>query len=215
MMIEKWRNMPAGERLRFQLLVAFCLVGVYGLAIYPTSKDKYDRSVMLLNRIKNRAEIQTTVDEMDSGGLSARALENRIEKVGEQLKEVSETLAKLESGFAPVDSADKQQKLMLEISTLAERYGIKLLSISRKRSSPKGQMTTKIPVDPVSGRPFLDVKARAEYGRLLNFLNELKDLSFHVSVMNLKLHDQDPSGDHRTEADVPSNELYVYLVLSI
>jgi hypothetical protein len=71
-------------------------------------------------------------------------------------------------------------------------------------------------IDPLLGRPLLVVTANASFDRLLNFLGGLKELSFHVSVMNLKVYSSDIlENGVRKFKQVPAGWLYVSLEVSI
>jgi hypothetical protein len=184
--IGRWKKLSAGERLRAQAVIACVLLVLYGLLVYPVSSKKFKESVNSLNNQKNRTKTSAQVD-LGSGGLSPGVIANKIEEVEQELNKVRESFDELDTGFAPVDSAEMRQQLMLEISTLAERTGVELLSVGRKGFTPEKGPDTSV-VDPVIGRPLMEVTANADFPRLLGFLHGLKDLSFYVAVMKLKVH---------------------------
>jgi hypothetical protein len=184
--IDRWKELSPGERLQTQALIAFAIVALYGLIFFPVTHGKFQESKNMLHRRQDRIEKRAGSDDLGRGGQSPQTVISKLKKVDEQLKEVTATFDELDTGFAPVDSSDVRQQLMLEISTLAARTGVELLSVSRKEIGP-GNQRTIAPVDPILGRPLLVVTANAKFGQLLDFLYGLKELSFYVSVMNLKV----------------------------
>lgn len=215
-MLEKWRKMSPGDRLRVQILILFGLVAVYA-PFYVGSSGRLFEAEKMLSRRKDRIEKRASLGKIAGGGPNLRTMENRIGQVEEQLKEVSAAFGKLDARFAPVDSDEVQQKLMLDLSTLAERTGVDLVSISRRGISPEGKATTaNAPVDRALGRPLIDVTAKARFGALFNFLNELETLPFHVCVVNLKLYTKDPKNERGSaQGDTSAGELHVQLLMTL
>ena len=213
-MIEKWRQMSGGERLRIQLLIAFCIVGCYGLLVYPGSSDRFLESKKMLSRKKNRIEIKASLDGVTDSGQSPKIIEQKILDVEERIRAVAAEFDELDSGFAPVNSSDVRQQLMLEVSTLAARTGVGLLSVSRKGATIKGN-TALSGIDREIRRPLLVIKAYSGFWGLIDFLHGLKDLSFHVSVMNLKLYSSVPEGEQDHEVRLPDGYLFTSLEVSI
>lgn len=213
-MIGRWREMSPEQRFQAQIVFAFLLVGMYGLVFYPISHGRFEESKKMLHRRQDRIEKRAGFDEKKIGSFNPRAISAKIEKVDEQLKELSVAFDELDTGFAPLESSDVRQQLMLEISTLAERTGVELVSVSRKEIS-RGKEKAVVPVDPVLGRPLLVVTANARFGQLLDFLHGLKNLSFHVSVMNLKICSQHLKGERGAEAHLPEGAIFVSLEMSM
>lgn len=213
-MIDAWRKMATADRRRVQVLIGCALIAVYAPVYLLSSKDLF-QSKKDLNRLKDRFEKRTSLVDMEGGGISTKIIERRIEKVEERLKVVSNTIKELDVGFAPVDSSEVQQELKLEISTLADRSGIELLSVSRRGSHSEEQFSTKVFLDKVSGRPLLDVKAKADFGQLLRFLTDLRELSYHVSVMNIKISTLKSIGGSDVQIKATDSSLYINLILSL
>ena len=209
-MMARWRSLPPGDRLRMQAFMALMVLGLYGLLVYPFSHKKFADSEQQLHRRRDRLAKRAGVEDIKGGGPTMSALTNQIAQVEKQLQELA---GELEKGFAPAHSSEAQQQLMLEISSAAERSGLDLVSVSRKGFAPKGEAAAAPPVDPELGRHLLDLTARARYGQLLDFLQELRGLSFQVSAMNLKLNAQDAKGgpDPANAAGVLSIQMQISL----
>ena len=215
-MIKKWKNMSGTDRLRIQILLLFGMVALYA-PIYLQSSDQLFDAEKLVNRRKDRIEKRTSLDAVSIDGPNARILRNRIAEAEEQLAALAEESKTLEARFAPVDSNEIQQRIMLAISTLAERSGVRLVALSRQNApSASVRAPGNSAVARAQGRPLLDVTARARFDSLFHFLNALETLPYHVCVMNLKLYTSDPKAQRgaRTES-VPDGSLHVQLVMSL
>ncbi len=210
----RWRKMSPGDRLRAQFVLALMLIGVYGLVLYPLSKGALDESERMLNRRKDRIEKRANIAGLKDTGLNPEVMRRKIEEVEARIQAVAAGFDELDTGFAPVDSSEVRQQLMLEISTLAARTGVELLSVSRKGMAGKGEMIA-VPVDPVLGRPLLVINASAPFWNLYDFLRGMKDLSFYASVMNLKIYTQPKADGARHGSPLPAGALHVALEVSI
>jgi len=211
-MIERWRKMSPGERLRAQIVLAFLMLGLYGLLFYPLAKKKLDRAEQMLHRRQDRIEKRANIDNLSSKGLNPKVIQKKIDKAKETLKTLRQDFDELDTGFAPLDSADVKRQLMLEISTLADRTRVNLVSVAQKGVSLTDEGTS-VYLDPQVKRPLLNIKAQARFWDLVDFLNELKELSFYVSVMNLKLYADPPRG--HSEDKLPGGILYIFLQMSM
>ncbi len=209
-MIKKWKKMAPADRIRAQVACVALMLAFYS-PLYFYSSGKLFEVDRMLSRRKDRIEKRTSMDQLDGGGVSVRTMENRIAKVETQIEAEWELLNTLDSGFVPMDSVEKQQELMLELSRLAARSGVQLLSVGRR-----GHSALQPYIDSSSGRPLLDIKAIAQYGQLIYFLNGLPELSFHVAVLNVKIDSSDPKAGRRGEAEpLSGGRLYIQLELSI
>lgn len=213
-MLKRWKARPGAERLQVQLLVIGAVIGLYFLVFFQLSNGKYQESVKMLNRKKDRIEKRTDMGKLDSGGVSPKIIEGRIQEVEDRIQDVSGSFDELDTGFAPLDSSDFQQQLRLEISTLADRTGVALLSMGRKGVSPEGDIG-KAPIDKELGRPLLVVTANTRFWPLIDFLHGLKDLTFYASVMHLNLSVQAPEVGRKQDSVLPPGVLYVYLEVSM
>lgn len=212
-MIARWRTMPRGDRLRVQALIAFGLVAVYAPFCLQSSNRLFEAEKML-HRRRDRIEKRAQVGDL-GGGPNLRTVQNRLAQVEAELAEEARRHGELDARFVPVDSVEAQQQLLLEISTLAERTGFRLVSITRKGTVPEGRAAGALPVDRTLGRPLLEIEARARFLALYEFLGGLAGLSHHAAATNLKLSVRDPKAERGREAEASSGQLYVQLQLSL
>lgn len=209
-----WQRLSPRDRACIQIIIVTLMLAGYAIFVYPAShrrlQDAQTRIVRLRQDIAQQSVDENSADAKDS----PRQVEEQISEADKRLKELSATFNELDSGFAPLESDAERQQLMLEISTLAQRTGIELLRVSRKGLSSGEGPSPPAPVDPTLGRPLLVVEARAQYHHLLRFLEGLKDLSFYVSVMNLKLYSSQLGTAARQDA-TQEGQLQILLELSM
>lgn len=182
----RWQKLSPSERLRAQAIVASLLLGIYA-PFFFVSKGKLAESEKKIHRRADRIKKRAATPDSLAGGPAPQAIVKQIQEVDAKLTGIRASFDELDTGFAPVESIEMRQQLMLEISTLAERTGVEILSVARKGFSPEKELGLPV-VDPLLGRPLLEVTANADFRRLLEFLHGLRDLSFYVAVMNLKVH---------------------------
>lgn len=201
-MVEKWRKMSTGERVRVQIVIGFLVLGLYGLTIYPFTRKQFVESKSMLHRRQDRIEKRAETDALNTGA-NPQTIKRQLEETEKKLQELKEGFNELDTGFAAVDSSDMRQQLLVEISTLAQRTGVELVSVARKGLEGKsgsellGSGRAGQPVqadngpaalDPELGRPLLLLSAVGQYQPLLSFLSGLKELSFYVSPMRVRLY---------------------------
>lgn len=214
-MLKKWQKLSKQDKLKYQFVAIFLIIAIYALIYLLSTSGNYFESKKLLSRKQDRIEKRTKIGDLAGGGLNPKIVAKQIAKIDKEIEALSGTFDELDTGFAPIDSAETQQQLMLEISTLAKRTGVDLLSVARKGFRVDEDITFA-PLDKELGRPLLVITANAEYVPLLEFLRGLKDLSFYVSVMNFKVYSRHLKNDrHRRNEDIPAGSLYTSLEVSM
>ncbi|WP_309386447.1 hypothetical protein [Cerasicoccus frondis] len=213
-MFSKWKKMSRGDRLRTQLLIGFGLLALYAPVYLKTSKQLFE-SEKMLSRREDRIEKRTGLEGIESTGPTIRTIEKRIAEADAKLQAVNQQYAEVSAGFASLESTEEQHKLMLEVSTLAERTGVRVISVAREGSVIRGGDGGQIPVDRELGRPVIEVTARAQFYSLLNFLNQLDALTYHVAVVNLKLYSRNPNKQSKSTAAETEGALFIQLELAL
>ncbi len=221
--IKRWNMLNQRDRYRILILGLATVIAAYSFLIYPKSEKALMHSDNMikrrLDRISKRAQIDKKVDSSNPTGLSRKLI-----KLEKELELAEARLANNMARFAPIDSAKAQQRLRLEISTLAQRsglrvkksnrLGLKKASIQTARRNPE---ETPIPaVKNPYGRPLLEVRGESSYWSLLKFLESLKNLTYHVSVVRLHAVVNQPASSKPDRWAVqPSNQLSIHLVLTL
>lgn len=201
-MVEKWRKMTTGERLKVQIVIGFLVLGLYGRVLYPLTRNQFVESKSKISRIQDRIKKRADTEALTTSA-NPQTIKRQLEETEKKLQQIREGFNELDTGFAAVDSSDMRQQLLVEISTLAQRTGVELTSVARKGlegksgsellgSGRRGQQTegdtAPLAMDPELGRPLLLVSAVGQYQPLVTFLRGLKELSFYVSPMRLRLY---------------------------
>lgn len=199
-MVNKWRKLSPGDRLRWQIVIGLLVLAGFGMAHALVRKQGMETKDKL-SRINNRISTQASIDP---GVLNANpsSVKRQLEEVEKKLSSIKAEFNELDTGFVPADSSDLRQQLLVEISTLARRTGVELQTVARKglegKSGPDLLNSNRhaqaadmdsgpAAVDTALGRPLLLVTAVGQYDRLLAFLHGLKELSFYVSPMQIRL----------------------------
>ena len=211
-MIKRWKQLPPADRLKVQLVIGFILLGAYGAGLYPFTHRGLFESSKSIHRIKDRLEKRAKVDTK-SMNANPQVVQRKIDEVDRRLAEVNQSFNELDTGFAPVESAEVRQQLLLEITTLADRTGVTLLAVSRKGLSTEDGMVAA-PLDATVGRPLLVLTANSQFRQLVEFLKGLKDLSFYVSVMNMKLYSRQLE-EQKGRLPLADGTIYVALEMSM
>ncbi len=215
-MIGRWKRMTQKERGRSLIILCLLSICLYGSVFYPYRHKKLGEAESLLHRRQDRIDKRADLGKVKGSGLSPEVLEKKIAKSEELLAAEKASLNELDSGFVPIDSNEERQLLMLEISRLAQRSGVDLLLVARKGYNPESEMTPAV-LDPQIGRPLLEVTANCDYAQMISFISGLKDLSYYVSVMRLRVYSRHVLEERRTLRDgyLPSGAIYMSLELSI
>ncbi len=198
------------------------LVGGYQFLLYPAAQKELQNSENMVKRRLNRIAGRTrTTLQTDA---NPRALAHRNEKLDKELEKITPILDKLNAGFAPVEAGAEQQRLLLEISTLARQTGVELTSIGRGEA-PKPGLSSSRPehagsvVDRRLGRPLLNISAHSDYWQLLEFLDGMKGLPYNVSVVRLAIRTRQAwvaeGGKGKQDKTIPPGALTLSLILAI
>ncbi len=214
--VEKWKKLDRGERIKIHVACYALIIACYSMVYVATTHKPYFEAKKMLHRKLDRIERRSKGINLDTG-VNARAVARKIEETEREIAELAGTVSSLGAGFAPLDSPDIQQQLMLELSTLAERTGVEVLSIGRKEGFQAGNgREVAAPVDRELGRPLLVITANTEFMPLLAFLEGLRKLPFHVSVMSIKIysrHINNRGADKNTH--LPPGAIFTRLEVSI
>ena len=211
-MIKKWKTMSPADKLRMQLLIGFSVVGLY-MPLYLMSSKRVFEAERMLSRRKDRMEKRADISKVGNDGLNSRTVSNNIKKADKEIVELQNLLKQSKKKFVPLNAVDEQQVLRLEFSTMAEDSGVQLISLARRGSNVKATQKHEY-LDRETGRPVLQIEAHAAYGELLSFLQRFSELSFYVSVMNVKVYVNKPDFFKQSES-AADNKLYVYMEVSI
>lgn len=222
-MIKKWRQLPREDRLKYQAVVGLLIIAIYCGLFMPRSVKRISEAEKMLSRRMNRLETRASMDKIGGSGLTPKTVEKKIADVEEQIVAVNASFDELDTGFAPENSSAMRQQLMLEISKLADRTGLEIITARRKGYTAEGGDSGSSIIDPLIDRPLLAITAQAPFDTLQEFLQGLKDLSFHMAVMKLKIYSgqlqvgtsSGKSSRPNTLKDLPAGYLFIDMEVSI
>lgn len=219
---KRWIMLNPKDRNRLMIIGLAVVIAAYTFAVYPrTSKALLHSENMIkrrLDRIQKRTQITKETDANVLG------LEKKLGDLKKDLEVVRVRLNENMQGFAPTDSATVQQRLRLEISTLARRSGLQVVqaAVVDSKDTP-GAGAVNRPGRPslgmrnAYGRPLYELNAETTYWSLVRFLDELKRLTYHVTVVNLDVSvlggGAAPTG--KELPPLPSGQIKVNMVLTL
>ena len=177
-----WSALPERDRMRWLIIGTATLIGLYGLLVFPGTNKALTRSEALLARRIDRIEKRAQVPDVDAaaaGTLQARLARLTVER--EALEARHDALA---GRFAPAEDDEAHQSLLLELNTLAQANGIRLLKQGAE-SDKDGQ--AQVLKDSESGRSYMRVRGEGDYWGLLGFLKGLKELSYASAPLGMTL----------------------------
>ncbi|QPJ62480.1 MAG: hypothetical protein G3M70_11605 [Candidatus Nitronauta litoralis] len=219
---KRWSMLASKDRYRLMVIGLAVIISVYTFVIYPrTSKSLLDSENMIKRRL-DRIEKRTQIKKQADGDLFG--LTRQLSLVEKDLEVLRARLAQNMEGFAPLDSSSVQQRLRLEISTLARRSGLHVRQAARVGSQVSGQNVsgkTSRPPDISNrntyGRPLYEINAETNYWSLVRFLEDLKQLTYHVSVVNIEAKAMEGAGNSGGNElpPLPSGRLNVRMVLTL
>ncbi len=214
-MREKWRKMETREKAKIQILIYAFIIAGYSIIYLLFTHTPYFEAKKMLHRRLDRIEKRTDTGDIKVSSINPKTVSRRIAEIDKEIAELMSSMNELDAGFAPVDSAEIQQQLMLEISSLAERVGVELLSVSRKGFRADEEVFF-VPLDRELGRPLLIITVNTEFGPLMEFLHGFKKLSFHIAVMNLKIYSRHMDDrEHGGNTHLPPGAMFARLEVSI
>ncbi len=187
-----WRNLTHQDRMRWLAIGTGVTLGLYGLLIYPFAAKDLTRSSALLARRVDRIEKRAQVPEVDAG--AAATLQGRHAKLLKEREALEERYRALAAQFAPANDPEAHQALLLELNTLAEASGIRLLQQGDEVDQHRRVRPLK---DEESGRSFMRVIGAGDYWSLIAFLKGLNELSYASAPLGMELKlkgDPEPRG---------------------
>lgn len=120
-------------------------------------------------------------------------LQDEANKIERTLARENKKLVRLERKFFPLDSPDDLQKLKVEISAEAQKYGILIRQSKGYNINPQTIMSHKEGLlyhftrGEFAPRPLLEIRVDTSYGGLQEFLKGLNRLTWRVTVVKFSI----------------------------
>lgn len=176
-----WTALPRKDQMRWLLVGAAAIVGLYGLTIYPFTAKSHTRAEAMLARRIDRLEKRASVPEVDAAATSM--LQNKAAKLEKQKADLEARLAAVGGNFVERGDVEARQLLLLELNSLADATGIRL----DKQGDEVDKRGVRNLVDAESGRPYMRVLGSGTYWDLMDFLRGLANLDYATAPLGLEL----------------------------
>ena len=193
-MRQAWEKLPGKDKNLRLAGVGFALIAIYAVLVYPIANERigklnYDLQKQAA-REKNaaKAEAKVTAPPPSLGGKSPLEAENELRQLKSQLEETRQELAKLNMRFVPLDDSLALNVLKSGLTTLAEVGDMEVVAIEHvfadkddKARAPSPQMLRDAAASNPFKRPLLELRARASFRGLMQFLDGLNQLPYAAS----------------------------------
>lgn len=180
---QTWSALSQADRMRWLVIGTAITLGLYGLLVFPfTNKELTSSSALLARRI-DRIEKRAQVPQVDVAATST--LQSQLARLSREREALEERHRTLAGRFVPSDDTNAHQALLLELNTLAETSGIRLLKQGAEASG-RGQEVHELK-DRESGRAYMKLLGQGDYWGLLAFLKGLNQLGYASTPLGLEV----------------------------
>lgn len=186
-----WEKLPAKDRNLRTAAVAFALIGIYAVLLWPQAgkrigKLEYDLEKMAVReKSAAKTEAKPLVPPPSLGGRNQRDAELELQGLKTQLEEVTLELRGLNARFVPLDDSLAMNALKSGLTSLAEAGDMEVMAIEHvytrsedKDKPPTPQMLQEAAKGNPFKRPLIVVHARASFRGLMQFLDGLHQLPY-------------------------------------
>ncbi len=177
-----WAALPPKDRIRWLIVGTAITVALYGLLIFPFVNRDLTKSSALLARRIDRIEKRATVPQVDAA--STATLQGRLSKLTKEKEALDARYQELAVRFVPDGNPEAHQALLLELNTLAQTSGIRMLQQGDERDK---RGNARPLTDKESGRSYMRVLGTGDYWSLLAFLKGLSTLTHASAPLGLDL----------------------------
>lgn len=191
MFVKRWKKLEHKDRLRWVAVGALLVFGIYGLVFYPISNAKLEHAQNMVNRKLDRIKKRAAVPRVKEDGPSDRMLKRQFGEIQKQVGAAQEALDKLRLRMLLADDQEAQERLLLSISALARKTGLRITRQGGDAMSSKMDRTPIIQKDRISGRPTYKLQALGSFWQLQDFLGQLQEMPvvsapvhFQIAVFN-------------------------------
>lgn len=208
-MKEMWQKLPKKQQNQYLLLLSALLIMAYGAWYFQLSKE-VEHAQSMLDRRVNRLESRAASVAEPVGNLGA--MQRSLDKLVVQVASAEKGYEGLRKRFLPLESSSLRQLLKTEIAEKASSLGMRIKRFEdgsrpdNEESAPGSELALQ-EVNNRYSRPLMLFETKTTYFRLLEFLDALNGLSYHVSpVKVLKLEAWTPD-DYSANAALQQNQI--------
>lgn len=186
-----WDKRSSKERNLFVAAAGFALIVIYGVAFFPLSAKKIDKlsydleKIAIRNKSAAKADAAPLVPPPALMGKSQIEAERELREIQRQVEVISAELRTLKAQFVPFDDSLSMNALKSGLTSLAEAGDMEVTAIQhvvlRKEDADKPP-TPEILKEAAQSNPFkrplIEMRARASFRGLMQFLDGLSQLPF-------------------------------------
>jgi DNA repair exonuclease SbcCD ATPase subunit len=219
-MIKKFLNLPYADQNRLLIIISLLLLtGYFGLR-YPTLNKAANFQHNMVSRQKDR--IEKRIVTVESSGIPIAKLSQQLDELEKNIAEKQQKLKEYGNRFASLEDASQIRQLKLEISRLAERFGLSIVRIggNAPATTPnplKQEVQHSLPEQTNNryGRPLITFEAISDYAGLQQFLDGIRTLSNNVTVVQLEVKAKISEDKGSPEARRISTPLNIKLLMAM
>ena len=222
-MMQRKTKKPLSESDKNKILIIFCAILAAGYigVWYPQTSEEITFQENMINRRLDR--IKNRVANIPEPAAAPVNLKRTLAALDESLVERRGRLLELEARFASLETPEELQALRLEVSRLAQESKVlieRMGGFAPSSSQETGVTSAEALARSASnrfGRPLMELRARADFGGLMRFLQRLGDLRHNVSVvrLGLKLAEPEPKSAPKSKPGAPVLPLEIDLLLAL
>ena len=219
---QRWQAMPAAERKRALITTVLLVFAGYAMFHAFVTMPEAKKLATDLNRARGRAQLAKESARKQRPVTPTRSpflLERDLGALKQVLAEQTRRLDTVRTRFADLENLAEHQQLRLGLADLANRSDIEVLSFEtvgiRREEQHKAPTVERLREMAQSNRyqrPLLNMRARASYRGMMDFLDGLARLPHQVSPVRVNVQVK-TNGDEHTPATRQWLELELDLAL--
>lgn len=188
------------DKDKYTIVVCLLMICPYIFLMYSDTRSEIQRTEGLIGRQLNRIEVHGTPPDPPTE--SSADLEKQLDRVKTASATTIARMRRRSARFASLETVDDVKQLRLEITSLAEWTGV---SLTRFGDLKESEQTDSVSVLMEAAknqyrRPVLTLEVTSDYGRLIEFIRGLADLSKTVAVIRFDV--EAPEFDQNPDAAV-------------
>ncbi|MEM7270505.1 MAG: hypothetical protein AAF401_14795, partial [Pseudomonadota bacterium] len=191
--------MSARDKNLYSILIAMLILGAYVFVVYAPQRTEIQRTEGLINRRLNRIETRAVAAEPPSE--STKELKVQMEDLAARRDAVLANLAKRQERFASLARVDDIKQLRLEISSLAESHGLRVLRFGEIQNSDLADTEALLQAEAETeyARPLMSLEVEGGFIQIQDFILGLRSLTKSASIARFAI--QAPDFEPRADPD--------------
>lgn len=215
------RSIRPREKLLVIAAVTICALGAYALTRVTAREDELKLFSDELTRLGSEVGASKVPRRM--GGEMEEAQE-ALAAAQEALDATQKALAEHTGNRVNAGSADAVESVMLEVTTVAARFGVDVRQAEPYAGQVSGMLASQVPgaakgadlkeinpVQPLAGRPLRKLTLAGRYGEMKDFLGALNAMRNTVRVLNFSVRLEGNAKSGGTQSPLLAAEVVILL----